>query len=293
MKLARRTVAVVTGAGSGIGRALALALAERGCALALADKDGRGLVGTADDARKGGAHVVSEHVVDVADLEAMTRFRDEALKAHGRVELLVNNAGVALQGELEELTLENMRWLIDVNFWGVVHGTRLFLPSLRQQRQAHIVNISSIFGIVGVAGQTAYAASKFAVRGFSEVLRHELGNTAIRVSTVHPGGVRTNIVRNARMPTKLDPERRRHLIARFDEMARTTPEQAARRILRGIERDELRILIGRDAQLLATLQWLLPVRYWMLIDRLFLPKEVQKTGKTRGAPIPRSSRRSP
>jgi len=281
MRLARRNVAVVTGAGSGIGRALALALAERGCALALADRDGRGIIATADEARKAGAHAVSEHVVDVADIEAMTRFRDEALKAHGRVELLVNNAGVALQGELEELTLENMRWLIDINFWGVVHGTRLFLPSLRQQRQAHIVNISSIFGIVGVAGQSAYAASKFAVRGFSEVLRHELGDTAIRVSTVHPGGVRTNIVRNARMPAKLDPERRQRLIARFDEIARTMPEQAARRIIRGIERDELRIIVGGDARLLATLQWLLPARYWMVVDRLLFRKEMRKTGRRR------------
>ncbi len=282
MKLARRNVAVVTGAGSGIGRALALALAGRGCALALADKDARSIASAADEAKKAGAHAVSEHVVDVADVEAMTRFRDEALKAHGRVELLVNNAGVALQGELEELTLENMRWLIDVNFWGVVHGTRLFLPSLRQQRQAHIVNISSIFGIVGVAGQSAYAASKFAVRGFSEVLRHELGDTAIRVSTVHPGGVRTNIARNARVPAKLDPRQRERLVAAFEErLARTTPEQAARRILRGIEHDELRILVGGDARLLATLQWLLPARYWMVIDRLLFPKETRKTGKKR------------
>ena len=224
---------------------------------------------------------------------AMTRFRDEALKAHGRVELLVNNAGVALQGELEELTLEDMHWLIDVNFWGVVHGTRLFLPSLRQQRQAHIVNISSIFGIVGVAGQSAYAASKFAVRGFSEVLRHELGDTAIRVSTVHPGGVRTNIARNARMPAKLDPRQRERLIAAFEErLARTTPEQAARRILRGIERDELRILVGGDARLLATLQWLLPARYWMVIDRLLFPKEMRKTGRRSGADHRARSRRS-
>jgi short-subunit dehydrogenase len=282
MKLARRNVAVVTGAGSGIGRALALALAERGCALALADKDARNLASTADEAKKAGAHAVSEHVVDVADIDAMTRFRDEALKAHGRVELLVNNAGVAHQGELEELTLADMRWVIDVNFWGVVHGTRLFLPSLRQQRQAHIVNISSIFGIVGVAGQSAYAASKFAVRGFSEVLRHELGDTAIRVSTVHPGGVRTNIARNARMPAKLDPRQRERLVAAFEErLARTTPEEAARRILRGIERNEPRILVGSDARLLATLQWLLPARYWMVVDRLFLPKEMRKMGKTR------------
>jgi short-subunit dehydrogenase len=278
MKLARRSVAVITGAGSGIGRALAIGLAERGLALALADKDARSVEAAGEEAKKAGAHALSTHAVDVADVAAMTRFRDEALKAHGRVELLVNNAGVALQGELEELTLENMRWLMDINFWGVVHGTRLFLPSLRRQREAHIVNISSIFGIVGVAGQTAYAASKFAVRGFSEVLRHELGGTAIRVSTVHPGGVRTNIARSARMPAQLDPRLRERYVARFDEIARLTPAQAAARILRGIERDRLRIIVGTDARLLTTLQWLLPARYWMVVDRVLFPKEMRKTG---------------
>jgi short-subunit dehydrogenase len=287
MKLAQRSVAVVTGAGSGIGRALALALAERGCALALADKDAHRVAVTAADAKKAGAHTVSAHGVDVADIEAMTRFRDEVMKAHGRVELLVNNAGVALQGELEEVTLENMRWLVDINFWGVVHGTRLFLPILRQQRAAHIVNISSIFGIVGVAGQTAYAASKFAVRGFSEALRHELGGSRVRVTTVHPGGVRTNIARNARMPAKIDPVRRDRLIARFDQVARTTPRRAAQVILRGVERDRLRILVGADARLLAAAQWLLPARYWLVVDRLLFPREMRKTGK---APVTRPRR---
>jgi short-subunit dehydrogenase len=279
MRIAKGTVAIVTGAGGGIGRALALALAREGCALALADKDAHAVANVAAEAKKAGAGAVSTHAVDVADLAAMTRFRDEVKRAHGRARLLVNNAGVALAGELEEISIDDMRWLMDINFWGVVHGTKLFLPLLRAERQAHIVNISSIFGIMAVAGQSAYAASKFAVRGFSEALRHELGDSAIRVTTVHPGGVKTNIARNARMPAKLDPERRERLLKRFDELARTTPAVAAERILAGVRRDRGRILIGADARLLAALAWLLPVRYWQIVDRLLFPRPMRKTGK--------------
>jgi short-subunit dehydrogenase len=275
MKVAKGTVAVITGAGSGIGRALALALARERCALALADKDAHAVARTAADAKKAGAGTVSTHAVDVADDEAMTRFRGEVIQAHGRAELLINNAGVALAGEIEEVGLDDMRALMDVNFWGVVHGTKLFLPLLRQQREAHIVNISSIFGIIAPAGQASYAASKFAVRGFSEALRHELAGSAIRVSIVHPGGVRTNIARHVRVPAKFDPARREQLIQRFDKLARTRPEQAAERIIRGIRRNEQRILVGRDAVLLAVIQWLLPVRYGMVLERLLLPKETR------------------
>jgi short-subunit dehydrogenase len=279
MRLARGTVAVVTGAGSGIGRALALALARERCSLALADKDASSVASAAAEAKKAGAGTVSTHGVDVADLAAMTRFRDEVKQAHGYVHLLINNAGVALAGELEELSLEDMRWLFDINFWGAVYGTRLFLPLLRQNREAQIVNISSIFGLVAVAGQSAYSASKFALRGFSEAVRHELAGSGIRVTTVHPGGVRTNIARNARLPAKSDPARRELMVKRFERLARTTPHQAAARILRGIKRGEERILIGQDARLMTALQWLMPVNYWRLVDRLLLPKDMRKTGK--------------
>ncbi len=280
MKLSKSTVAVITGAGSGIGRALALALAREGCGLALADKDAPSVAQTAAAAKKAGAGTVSTHAVDVADLAAMTRFRDEVKQAHGYVQLLINNAGVALGGELEELSIEDMRWLFDINFWGVVYGTKLFLPLLRENRQAQIVNISSIFGIIAVAGQSAYAASKFAVRGFSEAVRHELAGSGIRVTTVHPGGVRTNIARNARPPAKFDPARRERMLKQFERMARTTPDQAAARILRGIKRGEQRILVGQDARLMAALRWLMPVNYWQVIDRLLLPREMRKTGRS-------------
>jgi short-subunit dehydrogenase len=266
MRIAKSTVAVITGAGSGIGRALALALAREGCALALADKDAHNVANTAADAKKAGARTVSTHAVDVADLAAMTRFRDEVKKAHGRAHLLVNNAGVVLGGDFEELALDDMRWLMEINFWGAVYGTKLFLPLLRAERQAHIVNISSIFGIIAPAGQTAYAASKFALRGFGEALRQELHSSAIRVTMVHPGGVRTNIARNARLPARFDVDRRERMVKRFDAIARTTPAQAAERILRGIKRDQRRIILGPDAKLIAALAWLLPVRYGQVLD---------------------------
>jgi short-subunit dehydrogenase len=279
MRLGRGTVAVVTGAGSGIGRALAVALAREGCSLALADKDAPSVANTAAEAKKAGAGTVSTHGVDVADLAAMTRFRDEVKQAHSYVHLLINNAGVALAGELEELAVEDMRWLFDINFWGVVHGTKLFLPLLRQNHRAQIVNLSSIFGIIAPPGQTAYVASKFAVRGFGEALRHELAGTGVGVTTVHPGGVRTNIARNARAAAKTDPALREQMVKRFERMARTTPEQAAARILRGIKRGERRILVGPDARLMAALRWLLPLDYWQVISRLLLPKEMRRPAR--------------
>ena len=279
MRLSRHTVGVITGAGSGIGRALALRLAREGCALALADKDAHNVAVTAADAKKAGAATVSTHALDVADLAAVMRFRDEVRQAHGRVSLLINNAGVALGGDFEQVSIDDMRWLLDINFWGVVHGCKLFLPLLRQEREAQIVNISSIFGIMAPAGQAAYAASKFAVRGFSEALRHELGGSTIRVTTVHPGGVRTAIARNARAAKGFGAEKRERMIADFEKkLARTTPEQAAERIVRGIKRGEQRIMIGADAWLLAALAWLLPVRYWMVVDRLLLPREIRRSG---------------
>jgi short-subunit dehydrogenase len=279
MRLGKGVVGVVTGAGSGIGRALALALGREGCHLALADKDAHNVARTAADAKKAGAGTVSTHAVDVADLAAMTRFRDEVRQAHGYVQLLINNAGVALGGEFEELSIDDMHWLFDINFWGTVHGTKLFLPLLRDNRQAQIVNISSIFGLMAVAGQSAYAASKFAVLGFSEALRHELAGSGVRVTTVHPGGVRTNIARNARLSARPDPARRERMVQQFERLARTTPDAAASRILRGIKRGEQRILIGQDARMMAALRWLMPVNYWHVIDRMLLPKEMRKTGK--------------
>ncbi len=262
------TVAVITGAASGIGRSLALRLARERCALALADIDAGGLADTAAQARKSGVRV-STHAVDVANRAAMAGFRDAVLSEHKRIQLLVNNAGVALIGTVAELPLEQIEWLMGINFWGVVHGVTLFLPMLRQQPEAHIVNLSSVFGLIAPPGQGAYAASKFAVRGFSEALRHELAGSTIKVSVVHPGGVRTAIAARARAAPAVSEAHRRDLAVRFETVARTTPEQAAERIVQGIRRDEERILIGSDARFLDRVQRLLPASYWRVIGRVW------------------------
>jgi NAD(P)-dependent dehydrogenase (short-subunit alcohol dehydrogenase family) len=261
-------VAVVTGAASGIGRSLALRLARAGCQLALADIDAGGLGETVAAARQAGSRATA-HRVDVAALDQMTAFRDAVLGEHGGVDLLINNAGVALLGTVEEVSLDDIRWLVDINFWGVVHGAKLFMPALKQRPEAHIVNISSVFGLIAPPGNAAYCASKFAVRGFSESLAHELAGSNVRVSTVHPGGIRTPIVTHARAAAGVGNAQRDDVITRFEQAARTTPDAAAERILRGIRRNEKRILIGGDARFLDGLQRLLPVRYWNVLGRFF------------------------
>lgn len=258
MQLTQGTVAAITGAGSGIGRALALHLSDKGCALALADINSQGLEETALLAQKRQAPKVSTHVVNVAERAAVQRFADEVTQQHGGVQLLVNNAGVALGGSFDEISLEDFAWLMGINFWGVVYGVSMFLPILRQQSEAHIVNVSSVFGLVAPAGQTAYASSKFAVRGFTESLRAELRGTPIHVSTVHPGGIRTNIAVNARMNIS-DPARVVAGQQQWEKLLRMPPEQAAATIVRGVMRNRERILIGNDAHLLDVLARLFPV----------------------------------
>jgi NAD(P)-dependent dehydrogenase (short-subunit alcohol dehydrogenase family) len=267
MKVDRNTVAVVTGAASGIGRALAVRLAQAGANLALADVNGAGLQETAQFVKARGVNC-STHQVDVSDEQRVQSFVQEVVNSHGRANLVINNAGVALLGTVEQLSIADIAWLMGVNFWGVVYGTKYFLPVLRQQPSAHLVNISSVFGIIGFPGQAAYNASKFAVRGFTEALRHELEGSALRVSCVHPGGIKTNIAWAARLGAGADAALVKDEIARFDKLSPTTAEQAAERIVRGIVRDEARILIGSDARLIDRLQRLFPVKYWQVFRRL-------------------------
>ena len=265
MKLTSGTIAVVTGAGSGIGRALALNLAARGCALALADVNADGLAQTAaliGDTSATSA-LVTTHKVDVSDLSAVERFASEVVERHGGAQLLINNAGVALGGAFAEVTLDDFAWLMGINFWGVVYGCKVFLPILQRQPAAHIVNLSSVFGLAAPPGQAAYASSKFAVRGFTQALRGELRGTAIHVSSVHPGGIKTNIARNARIGgagAAVDAARVREGKEYFERVLRMPPEQAAATIVRGVERDQARILIGNDARLLDALARLFPAR---------------------------------
>ena len=254
-------VAVVTGAGSGIGRALAQQLAAVGSALALADIYEAGLAQTAQSLGKNGT-LKTTHILDVAKEERVKSFADEVKEQHGRVTLLINNAGVSLHGDFEEISLDDFRWVMDINFWGTVYGVKHFLPMLKHERRAHIVNLSSVFGLVAPAGQVAYAASKFAVRGFTEALCHELRGSSVSVSCVHPGGIRTPIARHSRLGAGTPATRREENIARFERLARTPPETAAARILRGVERCETRVLIGSDAYLIDFLQRLRPATYW-------------------------------
>jgi short-subunit dehydrogenase len=264
------SAAAVTGAAGGIGRALALELAARGCDLALADRDEAGLQTLAAEIAKAHPRKVTVHSVDVAQPDQIAAFALAATTAHPGLNIVINNAGVALMGTFGEVEQAQMEWLMNINFWGVVHGTRAFLPHLARQREAHIVNLSSIFGIIAPPGQTAYAAAKFAVRGFSESLRHELAvaNSPVKLSVVHPGGVATNIARNSRVGTGMtDNARRAQSIERFDAVAKTTPQAAALRIIAGIEKNAPRILIGNDARFMDLLQRLRPATYWAVLAR--------------------------
>src|ERR1700704_181690 len=270
MTAIRGAAAAVTGAASGIGRALALEFAARGCDLALADRDEAGLQTVAAEIAKAHSQKITVHRVDVGDPRQIEEFAQSATSSHPGLNIVVNNAGVALLGQFNEIDQAQMDWLMDINFWGVVHSTRAFLPHLARQREAQIVNLSSIFGIIAPPGQTAYAAAKFAVRGFSESLRHELqiAKSPIKLSVVHPGGVATNIARNSRTGVGMtDNARRAQSIERFDSFAKTTPAAAALRIIAGIENNAPRILIGGDARFMDLLQRFRPATYWTVLAR--------------------------
>lgn len=260
MRLEGRT-AVITGAAGGIGRALAVSLARRGCHLALADLNEIGLAETADLARTNGVSI-SRHRLDVADRIAVAEFPSIAAAEHDGVDILINNAGVAIGGTFEQVSDEDFEWLFEINFWGVVRLTRAFLPLLRASDDARIVNLSSVYGLIAPPEQVAYAASKFAVRGFSEALRHELEGSGIGVTVVHPGGINTSIAENARVPagvTEAEIERRRK---QYRKLMRLPPSIAGETIVRGIERRQQRVLIGSDAKIISAVARLLPVSYW-------------------------------
>jgi butyryl-CoA dehydrogenase len=244
-------VAAITGAGSGIGRALAEELARRGTHLALSDVDETGLAETVTRCEGTGVKVTSQRV-DVADRDAVFGWADRVVDDHGQVHLVFNNAGVALGATIEAMSYEDFEWLMNINFWGVVHGTKAFLPHLKAAGEGHVVNLSSVFGLISIPSQSAYNASKFGVRGFTDALRMELELEGCDVSstTVHPGGVRTNIARNARVDeqTAVMAGGADRVGAEFEKLARTSPERAARQILRAVERNRRRALIGPDAK---------------------------------------------
>ncbi|HLJ85274.1 MAG TPA: SDR family oxidoreductase [Candidatus Angelobacter sp.] len=257
MQRIQGAVAVVTGAGSGIGRALAQELAKHGAQLALADvhtaglQETLGLLGTAK---------AKTYQVDVSEASQVQGFAEQVARDFGGAALLVNNAGVALHGTFAELSLADMEWLIKINFWGVIYGCKFFMPLLQASSDAHIVNVSSVFGMIGPPGQAAYCSSKFAVRGFTEVLRHELQETHIKVTCVHPGGIRTSIAARAREGEGVEKGSSAPIAAQFEKLPLTSSEKAAQVIVKGILGNKARVLIGSDAKQIDLLQRLMPVR---------------------------------
>jgi len=248
-------VAAITGAGSGIGRGLALALAGRGAHLSLSDIDDTGLAETValveQSAGAGGGVKVASTLVDVTDRDAVDAWAASVVEEFGKVNLVFNNAGVALSANVGSMSYDSFRWLMDINFWGVVHGTLAFLPHLKASGDGHVINISSVFGLLGIPSQSAYNSAKFAVRGFTDALRTELDieDCGVSATTIHPGGIRTNIARNARFEfadheEAVDAEQ---AAVDFEKFTRTTPDKAAQLIIGAVEKNKRRALIGPDA----------------------------------------------
>jgi NAD(P)-dependent dehydrogenase (short-subunit alcohol dehydrogenase family) len=268
MSFLSESVAVITGAGSGMGRCLAEQLAAKGASLALSDVNEKGLAETREllSAAKG---KISCHVLDVAEEEQVRGFAAAVGEEHGRASVVFNNAGVALLGNFEEISLGDFRWLMDVNFWGVIYGCAYFLPLLRKEKRAAMVNTSSLLGFVGAIGQSAYCASKFAVRGFTESLAHELKDTNVTVTCVHPGFVRTAIAASAKRGERARESVYDESMQRFKKVARTDADVAAAKILDGVEKRKARVLIGADSYFVDAWQRLRPTGYWGMLARQF------------------------
>ncbi len=270
MKTFNGAVVALTGAGSGIGRALACEFAARGCDLALCDVDDAALAATRE-LLPAGRRVTTAHV-DVANLAEMTRWRDAVAADFGRVSVLVNNAGVSLYGSFDEVSIADLEWIMGINFWGTVYGTKLFMPMLAREPEANIVTLSSLFGLIAPPLQIGYAASKFAVRGFAESLRHELSSTGMRMTTVHPGGVSTNIARSARKGAAAETARFANDIKNFEKSLVMPPPKAAHAIAEAILRDAPRLVLGMDARIVEIIARFFPARYFSVLRPLLDPK---------------------
>lgn len=261
-------VAAITGAGSGIGRGLALRLAQVGCDLALSDISDKGLQETAQLVQGSGVRVHVQ-LLDVADKNAVYAWADAVVAHFGKVNMIFNNAGVSVSETVESMGYENFEWLMNINFWGVVYGTKAFLPHLKASGEGHVINVSSVFGMIGVPTQSAYNAAKFAVKGFTESLREEMAIAGypVNVTCVHPGGIKTNIVRSSRIGDvgNIGPSEKQQAAKMFDAMAKTSPDEAARVILEGVQKNSPRVLIGFDARVIDTMQRLLPTGYQKLL----------------------------
>lgn len=265
MKDLRGKVIAVTGAGSGIGRALAFKLDGEGSFLALADKDAHGLSETCEALK--GKDGCASFVIDVSCRDQVYGFASAAVDTFGRVDAVINNAGVSSSGFVHELTYETLEWTINVNLWGVIYGTKAFLPRLLERPEANIVNVSSVYGLVGWPGQAAYCASKFGVRGFTEALRQELRKSSVAVTVVFPGGVRTNIARNSRTDHRIERQTFEEGVKKIEAMFKTSPAEAADAIVSAMRRNAPRVLIGRDARRIDVLPRIRPGTYDRVIER--------------------------
>lgn len=269
MKTLNNKVVALTGAGSGIGRALALQLAAGGSSLALADVNEAGLSETA--ALLPGSTRVTQHRVDVSDKDQVYQWADDVVQAHGGVDVVINNAGVAAQSTIENFSYEDFDWVFDIVFYGVLYGTKAFLPWLRQRPEGHIVNISSVNGFFPFPGNGPYNCAKHAVKALNQTLIQELRDSNIHITSVHPGGIKTNIVRNSRMSNPLDARvDLAKAAARFDKVAGTTADKAAEIIIRGILKNKQRLLVGKDAYVLDALTRVFPQGLSNTVGRLML-----------------------
>ena len=279
MKNLKNKVAAITGSASGIGRALAINLAEEGCHVAISDVNEAGLQETADLARSRNKNVrVTTHKVDTADRSQVSQYAEDVVKAHGAVHIIINNAGVALVETLEDASYEDFEWLMGINLWGVIYGSKEFLPYLKKQDSAHIVNISSVNGIFTNPNNGPYCTAKYAVRGFTETLAQELAGTPVKVSCVHPGGIKTNIAANAKFYKSSDESiSKEDAVAFFSRaLAGTNADKAARMIISGIKKDKLRIMVGPDAYVMDWMKRLFPVGFQKLAGRKTAPAWMKK-----------------
>ncbi|HKY91575.1 MAG TPA: SDR family NAD(P)-dependent oxidoreductase [Nevskiaceae bacterium] len=273
MKSFSGKVAAITGAASGMGRELSIELARRGCHVAISDVNEAGLAQTVELAQAAGDVKITSQKLDVADRAAVHAWADQVVADHGKVNLIFNNAGVALGATIEGVSYEDFEWIMGINFWGVVHGTKAFLPHLKASGEGHIVNVSSVFGLIGVPTQGTYNATKFAVRGFTEALRQELEITKSPVSatSVHPGGIKTNIANAARYDKsagEFTGQEQAASKAQFEKLFITSAAKAALIILKAVENDKRRVLVGPDAYVIDAMQRFLPTGYQGIVSRL-------------------------
>ncbi len=262
-------IAVVTGAASGIGRELALQLSKEGCIVAAADYNKKDLEETVKMVKDAGGQA-SAHEVDISNAAVVTKFAADVKKKYGSIDILINNAGVTLFGKFDELAQKDMEWIMDINYWGAIYMTRAFMPEIKNKPESYLVNVASIFSVVGTGNQSAYSATKFALRGFTEALTDELQKFPITVMSVIPGGIKTNLGKNARFVKNgvvlKDTEK---LAKRMEKIGRTTGAEAAAAIIKGMKKRKERILIGSDAWIIQTIQRFAPSKYNRVLGKIF------------------------